>query len=239
MILSQSTVHNRLLRAMSAEDFARLTPHFEPVTLSLKQVLVEPNQPIEHVHFMEGGLASVVAISTDNERLEVGHIGREGMTGEPVILLIDQTPHQTFIQVAGSGLRMRAEDLEAAMGASPSLKVLLLRWVQALMIQTAQSALANGRYTIQERLARWLLMCHDRLDGDDLPLTHEFLSLMLGVRRSGVTEALHVLEGVRIVKTSRGRIHLLDRGRLEEIAGGCHGLAEAEYGRLIGVSLKK
>ena len=156
-----------------------------------------------------------------------------------MILLIDQTPHQTFIQVAGSGLRMRAEDLEAAMGASPSLKVLLLRWVQALMIQTAQSALANGRYTIQERLARWLLMCHDRLDGDDLPLTHEFLSLMLGVRRSGVTEALHVLEGVRIVKTSRGRIHLLDRGRLEEIAGGCHGLAEAEYGRLIGVSLKK
>ena len=239
MTLSQSTVHNRLLRAMSAEDFARLTPHFEPVTLSLKQVLVEPNQPIEHVHFMEDGLASVVAISTDNERLEVGHIGREGMTGEPVILLIDQTPHQTFIQVAGSGLRMRAEDLEAAMGASPSLKVLLLRWVQALMIQTAQSALANGRYTIQERLARWLLMCHDRLDGDDLPLTHEFLSLMLGVRRSGVTEALHVLEGVRIVKTSRGRIHLLDRGRLEEIAGGCHGLAEAEYGRLIGVSLKK
>ena len=239
MTLSQSTVHNRLLRAMSAEDFARLTPHFEPVTLSLKQVLVEPNQPIEHVHFMEDGLASVVAISTDNERLEVGHIGREGMTGEPVILLIDQTPHQTFIQVAGSGLRMRAEDLAAAMGASPSLNVLLLRWVQALMIQTAQSALANGRYTIQERLARWLLMCHDRLDGDDLPLTHEFLSLMLGVRRSGVTEALHVLEGVRIVKTSRGRIHLLDRGRLEEIAGGCHGLAEAEYGRLIGVSLKK
>jgi CRP-like cAMP-binding protein len=224
---------------MSPEDFARLTPRLEPVTLSLKQVLVEPNQPIEHVHFMEDGLASVVAISPDNERLEVGHIGREGMTGEPVILLIDQTPHQTFIQVAGSGLRMRAEDLAAAMEASPSLKVLLLRWVQALMIQTAQSALANGRYTIQERLARWLLMCHDRLDGDDLPLTHEFLSLMLGVRRSGVTEALHVLEGVRIVKTSRGRIHLLDRGRLEEIAGGCHGLAEAEYGRLIGVSLKK
>ncbi len=239
MTLSQSTVHNRLLLAMSPEDFARLTPRLEPVTLSLKQVLVEPNQPIEHVHFMEDGLASVVAISPDNERLEVGHIGREGMTGEPVILLIDQTPHQTFIQVAGSGLRMRAEDLAAAMEASPSLKVLLLRWVQALMIQTAQSALANGRYTIQERLARWLLMCHDRLDGDDLPLTHEFLSLMLGVRRSGVTEALHVLEGVRIVKTSRGRIHLLDRGRLEEIAGGCHGLAEAEYGRLIGVSLKK
>jgi CRP-like cAMP-binding protein len=101
------------------------------------------------------------------------------------------------------------------------------------MIQTAQSALANGRYTIQERLARWLLMCHDRLEGDDLPITHEFLSLMLGVRRSGVTEALHVLEGVQIVRTKRGRVHILDRGRLEDLASGSYGLSEAEYARLI------
>ena len=238
MTLSQSSVRNRLLRAMSPEAFARLTPHLEPVPLIVKQVLVEPNQPIEHVHFMEDGLASVVAISLDNERLEVGHIGREGMTGEPILLTVDHTPHQTFIQVAGAGLRMRADDLLAAMEASPSLKALLLHWVHVLMIQTAQSALTNGRFAIQERLARWLLMCHDRMDGDDLPLTHEFLSLMLGVRRSGVTEALHVLEGVKIVRTSRGRIHLLDRARLEEIAGDCYGLPEAEYARLIGLPLK-
>ncbi len=102
------------------------------------------------------------------------------------------------------------------------------------MIQTAHSALANGRYTIQERLARWLLMCHDRLGKDDLPLTHEFLSLMLGIRRSGVTEALHALEGVQIVKAGRGHIHLRDRLRLEEIAGGCYGVPEAEYAKLIG-----
>jgi CRP-like cAMP-binding protein len=238
MTLSKPSVRNRLLQAMSEDDFARLAPRLEPVTLSVKDMLVEPNQPIEHVHFLEEGLASVVAISPDNERLEVGHIGREGMTGEPVILTVDRTPHQTFIQVAGSGLRMRAEALWGAMEASPSLKALLLRWVQVLMIQTAQSALANGRYTIQERLARWLLMCHDRLDGDDLPLTHEFLSLMLGVRRSGVTEALHVLEGVKIVRTSRGRIHILDREKLEEIAGDCYGLSEAEYAKLIGLPLK-
>ncbi len=199
MTISKSAVRNLLLRAMSPDDFARLKAHLEPVTLSLKQVLVEANQPIEHVYFIEEGLASVVAISPDNERLEVGHIGREGMTGEPVILSVNQTPLQTFIQVAGSGLRMRAQDLSVVMEASPSLKALLLRWVQALMIQTAQSTLANGRYTIQERLARWLLMCHDRLDRDDLPLTHEFLSLMLGVGRSGVTEALHVLEGIQVV----------------------------------------
>ena len=238
MTLSKSSVRNRLLQAMSEDDFARLAPHLEPVILSVKDMLVEPNQPIEHVYFLEAGLASVVAISPDNERLEVGHIGREGMTGEPILLTVAHTPHQTFIQVAGSGLRMRADDLLAAMEASPSLKALLLHWVHVLMIQTAQSALANGRFAIQERLARWLLMCHDRLDGDDLPLTHEFLSLMLGVRRSGVTEALHVLEGVKIVRTSRGRIHLLDRARLEEIAGACYGLPEAEYARLIRVPLK-
>ena len=238
MTISKSAVRNLLLRAMSPDEFARLKPHLEPIILTLKQVLVEANQPIEHVYFIEEGLASVVAISPDNERLEVEHIGREGMTGESVILSVNQTPLQTFIQVAGSGLRMRAEDLSAAMEASPSLKALLLRWVQALMIQTAQSTLANGRYTIQERLARWLLMCHDRLDRDDLPLTHEFLSLMLGIRRSGVTEALHVLEGVQTVKTGRGRIHLLDRERLEDIAGGCYGLSETEYTKLIGVQLK-
>jgi CRP-like cAMP-binding protein len=238
MTVSKSSVRNRLLRAMSPEDFARLAPHLEPVALNVRDVLVEPNRPIEHVYFVEAGLASVVAISPDNERLEIGHVGREGMTGEPIILLVDQTPHQTFIQVAGSGFRMRSEALTTAMEASSSLKALLLRWVQVLLIQTAQSALANGRYTIQERLARWLLMCHDRLDGNDLPLTHEFLALMLGVRRSGVTEALHVLEGVKIVKTSRGRVQILDREKLEEVASDSYGLTEVQYAKLIGIPLK-
>lgn len=234
MTLFKSSVRNRLLQAMSEDDFARLAPHLEPVILSVKDMLVEPNQPMEHVHFLEEGLASVVAICPDNERLEVGHIGREGMTGEPVILTVDQTPHQTFIQVAGSGLRMWAEVLSGALEASPSLKALLLRWVQVLMIQTAQSALANGRYTIQERLARWLLMCHDRLDGDDLPLKHEFIALMLGVRRAGVTEALNILEKRGIIQASRGNIVIVDRARLKETAGDSYGVPEAEYRRLIG-----
>ncbi len=234
MTISQSAVRNLLLKTMSREDYAHLKPDLEPVNLKVRDVLVEANAPIPHVYFMETGLASVVAISLDNERIEVGHIGREGMTGEAIPLGVTSSPNQTFIQVAGSGLRIEAGNLTAALDVSPSLKALLLRWVQASMIQTAQTALANGRFTIQERLARWLLMCHDRMDGDDLPLTHEFLSLMLGVRRSGVTEALHVLEGVQIVKVGRGRIHLLDRERLQEIAGGCYGLPEAEYVKLIG-----
>jgi CRP-like cAMP-binding protein len=233
MPVSQRTIRNRLLRAISSDDFARLIPHLEPVALRLREVLVVPNQPIQNVYFIEEGLASVVAISAD-DRIEVAHVGREGLTGDPVLLGVEQTPNETFIQVAGSALRIGVDDLRAALDTSPALKALLLRWVHVSMIQTAQSALANGRYTIQERLARWLLMCLDRMDGDDLPLTHEFLSLMLGVRRSGVTEALHVLEGVNIVKTGRGTIRVLNRERLEEIAGGCYGLPEAEYNKLIG-----
>jgi CRP-like cAMP-binding protein len=233
MTLSTSTIHNRLLKAMSRDDLARLEPHLEPVVLKVKEVLVVPKHPIQHVYFIEEGLASVVAISAD-DRIEVAHVGREGLTGDPVLLGVEQTPNETFIQVAGSALRIGVDDLRAALDTSPALKALLLRWVHVSMIQTAQSALANGRYTIQERLARWLLMCHDRMDGDDLPLTHEFLSLMLGVRRSGVTEALHVLEGVDIVKAGRGTIRVLNRERLEEIAGGCYGLPEAEHKKLIG-----
>jgi CRP-like cAMP-binding protein len=197
-------------------------------------VLVASNQPIEYVHFIEEGIASVVAISRDDDRIEVAHVGREGLTGDPLLLGVDHTPNETFVQVAGSALRLRTEDLKAALEESASLKALLLRWVHVSMIQITQSALANGRYTIQERLARWLLMGHDRIDGNDLALTHEFLSLMLGVRRSGVTEALHVLEGVEIVKANRGHIRVLDRVRLEEIAGGCYGLPESQYAKLIG-----
>ena len=219
---------------MSRDDLSRLKPHLEPVALGLKEVLVEPNCPITQVYFIEEGIASVVAVSPDNDRIEVAHVGWEGLTGECVLLGVGQTPNLTFVQAAGSAFRIETDDLKAALDDSPALRALLLRWVHVSMIQMAQSALANGRYTIQERLARWLLMGHDRVDGDDLPITHEFLSLMLGVRRSGVTEALHVLEGVEIVSARRGQVRVLSRERLEEVAGGCYGLPEAEYAKLIG-----
>ena len=231
---SQGSVQNQLLGALSADDFGALQAYLEPVSLKLLDVLVEPSAPIEHVYFVEAGLASMIVIGSDGERIEVAHIGREGMSGETLILGVDRSPNQTFIQVAGSAFRLEAAELARAMEASAPLRGLLQRYLQTAITQIGHSALANGRYTIQERLARWLLMCHDRADGDDLPLTHQFLSLMLGVRRSGVTEALHVLEGVQIVRAHRGRVAVLDRGKLEEIAGACYGLPEREYQRLIG-----
>jgi CRP-like cAMP-binding protein len=123
------------------------------------------------------------------------------------------------------------------LGSNPALQPLFLRYIHSCSLQMAHSALANARYSVYERLARWLLMVHDRLDGDDLPLTHEFLSLMLGVRRSGVTDQIHILEGGHAIKATRGNVKVLDRAKLRQIADGCYGVPEREYERLIGIPL--
>jgi CRP-like cAMP-binding protein len=234
--MSQSnpfTVRNLLVRALTVQDFGLLEPHLEPLALNRGDVLVQPNEPIEHIYFLEDGIASVVANTDDGRRIEVGIHGREGMSGTAVLLGTDRTPHEIFIQVSGSALRMRSNDLQWAIRQSPSLHQLLLRYVQAFQVQTAYTALSNGSYRIEERLARWLLMCHDRLDGDDLPLTHEFVSKMLGVRRPGVTLALQVLESAKVISARRGLLTVVNRAKLEEIAGGSYGPPEAEYTRLM------
>jgi CRP-like cAMP-binding protein len=225
---------NGLLRTLSREDLELLHPLLEPVSLSVGDVLVEPNEPIAFVHFMEQGIASVVAFSQAKKRIEVATLGREGLAGVSIVLDIDRSPHLTFIQVTGSALRMRAGDLRAVMGVRASLRNLLLHYAHALSIQTAHTALANGRFTITERLARWILMSHDRLDSNDVPLTHNLLALMLGVRRPGVTMALHILEGKHMIRSTRGHVTLLDRVKLERLAGDSYGVPEAEYRRVIG-----
>jgi CRP-like cAMP-binding protein len=232
--ISQSPVSNWLLAKLSSEDLSLLQPHLEPVILERGDVLITPNQPIEHVYFIEAGITSIIANTAGGKRIEIGLTGRDGLAGTPVLLGVDSTPHETFMQVAGAGRRIEASKLQEAIHQSPSLHSLLLRYVQAFTIQTSHTALSNGSHKIEERLARWLLMCHDRLDGDDLPLTHEFIALMLGVRRVGVTEALNILEERGIVRGERGNIVLLDRARLEETAGDSYGVPEAEYHRLIG-----
>ena len=211
-----------------------LLPHLDPVPLPKGTVVVHPGEPIEYAYFPESGLASVVSGAGERRRAEVGLFGIEGMVSTALVLGADRTPQETFLQVGGTWLRIGAEILTRAMRQSPALQSVLLRYVQTFLLTLAQTALANGSYKIEERLARWLLMCHDRLDGDDLPLTHEFLSLMLAVHRPGVTMAVHVLEGDGMIRARRGVITVLDRGKLEEVAGEIYGVTEAEYERLIG-----
>jgi CRP-like cAMP-binding protein len=238
MPIRQDEVRNRLLKALPADVFAVLVNQLEPIDLPLKRVLVEKDIPTTSVVFLETGLGSVVATSSDDEVVEVGHVGLEGMSGIHVVLRTRQTPNRTFMQVAGSGLKLSAEVFERFVQEHPPAMDLFLRYVQSCELQLAHSALANARYNMPERLARWLLMCHDRLQQPDPPLTHEFLSLMLGVRRSGVTDQLHIIEGSGIIKATRGNIHLLDRPRLEDLAGGCYGVPEREYERLIGIPIR-
>src|SRR5215204_6585233 len=230
-------LHNHLLQALSVQDFSVLQPQLEPVFLPVGLHLVESDMPIEHVYFLEQGIASVLAVTPQGRRIEVGIIGHEGLTGTPVLLGADRTPHECFIQTAGEGLRIRANDLRRALAASPSLQQHLLRFVQAFTVQVGQTALSNGCHILEQRLARWLLMCHDRVDGDTLSMTHEFLSLMLGGRRAGVTVALQALEERDLITTKRGQVTVLDRTKLEAIAGDSYGVPEAEYTRLIELRL--
>ncbi len=230
----QTTVRNRLLKALSSDDFALLQPHMEPTKVELKQTLIEPNQPIKQVFFPESGYGSLATEALEGSKVEAGIIGREGLIGaSPVLLGADRTPHHIFVQAPGEMLAIDTEVLVAAFDGSPSLRKLLLRYIQVLFVEAVQTAFVNATHTSEVRLARWLLMCHDRMDGDELVMTHEFVSLMLGLQRSSATLAVQALEGYRLIKAKRGRLTILDRKALEEIAGAGYGLPEAEYARLI------
>jgi CRP-like cAMP-binding protein len=222
---------NQLLAALSRADLALLQPHLERVPLKVRQILEAPNKPIKHSYFIESGLASIVA-GNSHRRLEVGLIGREGMTGLAVVMGNDRSPNENFIQVAGEGTRITVDRLRGAMQKSRSLEAAFLNFAHSFMNQTSNTAFSNGTATIEERLARWLLMAHDRLDGDEIPLTHEFLSLMLGVRRAGVTVALHFLERKAVIRLSRGRIVVMDRDGLRASANGTYHAPEARQRRL-------
>jgi CRP-like cAMP-binding protein len=229
-----SPQRNRLLAALSPDDLALLQPHLHSTAMELLKDMERPNRPIEAVYFMEAGIASVVAIQSDETRVEVGLIGREGMSGIAVVLGGDQSPQSTYIQVAGEAQRITINELRKAMHASETLRGLLLKFAQAFMVQTAQTAIANARAHIDQRLARWILMAHDRTGDANLPLTHEFLALMLGVRRAGVTEALQSLKRKKLIDTGRNQIVLLNRKGIERAAGDSYGVPEKEYRRLIG-----
>jgi CRP-like cAMP-binding protein len=230
---SRAGVRNHLLVKMSAADWALLAPHLELVPLKERQVVEVPNKPIAHVYFVETGVVSVVAVNAEDHRIEVGVIGKEGLTGVPLILGDDRAQHSAYMQIGGSGRRIPAAAFVEAMSQSPSLRALMMKSAQAFMIQTAHTALANGRAKLEERLARWLLMAHDRLDSDAVPLTHEFLAVMLGVRRAGVTVALHSFERRGLIATKRGQLTLVNRAGIEQVAGSFYGIPEAELKRLM------
>lgn len=224
---------NLLLERLNASDRTSLESQLEPIDLPLRHYLEHRNRKIEHIYFVDYGIASVVAHGAHRGDVEVGLIGREGISGLAVVMGTDRSPNDTFMQVAGAGRRITTEAFLQILNESPTLRPPLLLYAHAFAIQTAQTALANGRSKLEERLARWLLMAHDRLDSNELPLTHEFLAVMLGVRRPGVTLALSLLEKSGLITVGRGVVTMHDRAGLEEASNGAYGAAEAEMRRLL------
>jgi CRP-like cAMP-binding protein len=221
---------------MASSDLRLLLPSLDEVPLAFRQVLEVAGSPIAHVYFIQSGLVTVLATSGRKRCIEFGMIGSEGMTGLSAILDDDQSANQMVVQGAGTALRMSSFDLKHAMLSSTTLRSCLLRFVHAFMAQTSQTLLATGCATLEERLARWILMSQDRSGGGDVSITHDAMALCLGVRRPGITLALHVLEGERVIRSRRGRISVIDRDGLRKHAYASYGVPEATYGRLFSVN---
>ena len=196
--------------------------------------LVTPGQIIERCFFFESGVASVVTSTAAGKQAEVGIIGREGMVDVSAVMGGASTPLEVFIQMPGEAYVIPTGELTAIIDDSRDFRRLLLGFAHSFLIQVSHTALATVTLTIEDRLARWLLMSCDRSEHETFPITHEFLSLMLGVRRAGVTDALNKLAGVGLIATSRGQITILNRAALEERAGDSYGIPEGNYRDLVG-----
>lgn len=225
---------NRILSRLSRAELAKIEPMLEPVRLNVRQRLETPNKAIQHVYFVDDGVVSVVATGPMRRTIEVGLIGWEGCSGLPYILGAAKSPLDAYVQIEGAARRIAVADLHALMAKSPELTAQLLQTAFLFQIQIAYTALANGHANLEQRLARWLLMAHDRTRGDAIKLTHEFLAIMLGVRRPGVTVSLSSLKKAGLVELRRGVVLVVDRQGLERLADKFYGPAESEMTRIDG-----
>jgi CRP-like cAMP-binding protein len=231
--VDRASVTSKLLLGLAPRDFQQIAPLLRRVPLRPRQTLVEPNIPVREVYFIERGIAGIVSRSRHDRPIEVSMIGCLGLVGLPAVLGTNRSPFRCVVQIPGAALRMSAEDLQQAMQESPGFRQLLMNYVQALMVQQAQVTLCNTRHRIKQRVARWLLMGLDRLEGNTLPVTHDLLGRMLGVRRAGVTVVISEMEASGVLCRSRGEVTILDRDELERSACDCYSLIRSEYERLI------
>lgn len=232
--IQPDTHRNELLRRMCPADIALLQPHLRSELLGLKTQLETAGAPISTVYFFESGIGSVVANLRPAVDAEIGIIGFEGMTGSALIMGDSQSMHDCYVQLEAEALSIEAALFAAALSESPTLRPFLLRYVHYFHLQASFTGLINARMKLEDRLARWLVMFGDRVEGNRLAITHEFLSVMLGCRRPGVTIALQMLEGRSLIRSKRGEVTIRDRAGLIAMANGSYGRPEAEYARLVG-----
>lgn len=225
-------IQNLVLATLSEPDFRLLHPHLSIVELRRKAILHDVNRPVEAVHFIESGVLSRVARTQEDGPVEVAMVGRFGFVGVSVVLGTTGALQRTVVQVAGLALRIDAEDLQRIMRESPTLRDHLLRYVQLLIMKKAQVSLCHARHDIDKRVARWMLLARERLQSDELPVTHDLLASMLGVRRPGVSGALATLETQDIIRRARGALHILDAEKLRRSSCECYKIIHDRFGML-------
>ena len=224
---------NVILTQLSQSRLADIRQHLEPVALEIKKVIYEPNQRAQHAYFVEIGMISIVSLMKDGSSIEVGTIGKEGMAGCFLLLGTDTVPYQYFVQMAGHGHRMEAQKFRDAADRDGEFRKLILKYLSVLQTQTMQGAACNGLHSITQRCCRWVLMSQDRMDSDTIALTHEFLGLMLGVRRASVSEVLRPLQDRGWIESKRGEITILDRKGLESGTCECYRIIADQQKKLI------
>ncbi len=224
---------NRLLAALPDAEYQRLIPHLECVPLPFKQVLHEVGEPIEYVYFPHRAIVSLLSTMADGSMVEVGLVGNDGVTAITAALGDNIVTTTAMVQVAGSGMRMKASLLKTEFQRGGVLQSLLLRYMQALYAFATQNAACNRLHQLDGRLARWLLLVCDRVGSNELPLTHEFMGQMLGVRRAGVTEAANALQQAGLIRYTRGKITILNRQELEAASCECYEIINGEFARLL------
>jgi CRP-like cAMP-binding protein len=234
MSTSKTSIRNRILAALPEKDYERLLLQLEPVELAHGEVLCEPNDPISHLYFINEGMASLVALTEEGQSIEVGVVGKEGVLGFQAIFGGDMMQHRALVQIPGAALRVKTGKVKDELNPPGILHNLLMRYNYAMLTQITQSVVCNRFHEVEERLARWLLICHDRAESDDLPLTQEFLSIMLGARRPGVNAAIGMLEKGELIHHSRGKVVVIDRQGLEKVSCECYRIAKKEFDRALG-----
>ena len=228
---SRQHYKNRVLASLPKAEIDRLTPYLSPVTLKLRAQLLDGRAP-SYAYFLEEGLASVVLTLAGKTTVEVGVVGIDGVVGLPVLLGADRIPGETFIQVEASGFRINAKRLKEEFERPGELRRHLHKYVLASLVQSAQNIACNRLHPISERLAKWLLTCHDRVQSDRMPLTHEFLAQMLGAPRTTVTLAAGMLHQAGLIDYSRGHVTIKNRSGLEDAACECYRVVRKEFERL-------
>lgn len=226
-------LENRLLAALSRQEYEYLLPHLEPLTWALGEVVYEPGGHLDYLYFPTTSIVSLVYTMEDGSTAEMGLAGNDGVVGIALFMGGETTPNRGIVQLAGDAFRMKAKILQAEFKRGGALQWLLLRYTQALITQISQTAVCNRLHSVEQRLCRWLLLTHDRVPSSELQLTQEFISNMLGVRREGVTQAARHLQGAGLIRYARGHITILDRQGLEAAVCECYRVVKNEFDRLL------